>query len=34
MNAADGPMPQTRAHILLGRQVGIPFMVVYMNKVD
>ena len=34
MNAADGPMPQTREHILLGRQVGIPTMVVYMNKVD
>ncbi|PZX12310.1 translation elongation factor 1A (EF-1A/EF-Tu), partial [Palleronia aestuarii] len=30
----DGPMPQTREHILLGRQVGIPTMVVYMNKVD
>jgi elongation factor Tu len=34
VNAADGPMPQTREHILLGRQVGIPYMVVYMNKVD
>jgi elongation factor Tu len=34
VNAADGPMPQTREHILLGRQVGIPCMVVYMNKVD
>ena len=34
VNAADGPMPQTRAHILLGRQVGIPEMVVFMNKVD
>jgi len=34
VNAADGPMPQTREHILLGRQVGIPEMVVYMNKVD
>jgi len=34
VNAADGPMPQTREHILLGRQVGIPHMVVYMNKVD
>ena len=33
-SAADGPMPQTREHILLGRQVGIPYMVVYMNKVD
>jgi len=34
VNAADGPMPQTREHILLGRQVGIPHMVVYLNKVD
>jgi elongation factor Tu len=34
VNAADGPMPQTREHILLGRQVGIPYMVVFMNKVD
>ena len=34
VNAADGPMPQTREHILLGRQVGIPEMVVFMNKVD
>ena len=34
VNAADGPMPQTREHILLGRQVGIPALVVYMNKVD
>ncbi len=34
VHAADGPMPQTREHILLGRQVGIPYMVVYMNKVD
>ena len=34
VSAADGPMPQTREHILLGRQVGIPFMVVYLNKVD
>ncbi|PWE26514.1 elongation factor Tu, partial [Pararhodobacter marinus] len=32
--ASDGPMPQTREHILLGRQVGIPYIVVYMNKVD
>jgi len=32
--ASDGPMPQTREHILLGRQVGIPYMVVYLNKVD
>ena len=34
VNAADGPMPQTREHILLGRQVGIPAMVVFLNKVD
>ncbi|NQY04620.1 MAG: elongation factor Tu [Flavobacteriaceae bacterium] len=34
VSAADGPMPQTREHILLGRQVGIPRMVVFMNKVD
>jgi elongation factor Tu len=34
VNAADGPMPQTREHILLGRQVGIPYMVVYLNKID
>ena len=34
VNAADGPMPQTREHILLGRQVGIPSMVVFLNKVD
>ena len=34
VNAADGPMPQTREHILLARQVGVPAMVVYMNKVD
>ncbi len=33
-SAADGPMPQTREHILLGRQVGIPSIVVFMNKVD
>ena len=32
--ASDGPMPQTREHILFGRQVGIPYMVCYMNKVD
>ena len=32
--ATDGPMPQTREHILLGRQVGVPFMVVFMNKCD
>ena len=34
VNAADGPMPQTREHILLARQVGVPSIVVYMNKVD
>jgi len=34
VNAADGPMPQTREHILLARQVGVPALVVYMNKVD
>ena len=34
VNAADGPMPQTREHILLARQVGVPAMVVYLNKVD
>ncbi|MBC6442247.1 MAG: elongation factor Tu [Rhodobacteraceae bacterium] len=34
VSAADGPMPQTREHILLGRQVGIPAMVVFLNKVD
>ena len=34
VSAADGPMPQTREHILLARQVGVPAMVVYMNKVD
>jgi elongation factor Tu len=34
VNAADGPMPQTREHILLARQVGVPAIVVYMNKVD
>jgi len=33
-SAADGPMPQTREHILLARQVGVPAMVVYLNKVD
>ena len=32
--ATDGPMPQTREHILLGRQVGIPRIVVFLNKVD
>jgi len=34
VNAADGPMPQTREHILLARQVGVPAHVVYMTKVD
>ena len=34
VSAADGPMPQTREHILLARQVGVPFIVVYMNKAD
>ena len=34
VNAADGPMPQTKEHILLARQVGVPAMVVFMNKVD
>ena len=34
VSSADGPMPQTREHILLSRQVGVPFMVVFMNKVD
>src|SRR3569623_1672497 len=34
VSAADGPMPQTREHILLARQVGVPAQVVYMNKVD
>src|ERR1700710_2446827 len=34
VSAADGPMPQTREHILLARQVGVPTMVVFMNKVD
>ncbi|HJO13135.1 MAG TPA: elongation factor Tu, partial [Gammaproteobacteria bacterium] len=34
VSAADGPMPQTREHILLSRQVGVPYIVVYMNKVD
>ncbi|ENC7033529.1 TPA: GTP-binding protein, partial [Vibrio cholerae] len=32
--ATDGPMPQTREHILLGRQVGIPYIIVFMNKCD
>ena len=34
VNAADGPMPQTREHILLSRQVGVPYIVVYLNKAD
>src|SRR6202795_774566 len=34
VSAADGPMPQTREHILLARQVGVPKIVVYMNKID
>ncbi|MCK2158988.1 MULTISPECIES: elongation factor Tu [Exiguobacterium] len=34
VSATDGPMPQTREHILLSRQVGVPFIVVFMNKVD
>jgi elongation factor Tu len=34
VNAADGPMPQTREHILLARQVGVPAIVVYLNKID
>src|SRR5271169_3002339 len=34
VSAADGPMPQTREHILLARQVGVPYVVVYMNKCD
>jgi len=34
VSAADGPMPQTREHILLARQVGVPYIIVYMNKVD
>ena len=34
VSAADGPMPQTREHILLGRQVGVPYILVYMNKCD
>ena len=34
VNCADGPMPQTREHILLARQVGVPFIVVYLNKAD
>ena len=34
VSAADGPMPQTREHILLSRQVGVPYIVVYLNKAD
>ena len=34
VSSADGPMPQTREHILLARQVGVPYVVVFMNKVD
>ena len=34
VGANDGPMPQTREHILLARQVGVPFVIVYLNKVD
>nr|MBS0020801.1 elongation factor Tu [Gammaproteobacteria bacterium] len=34
VSAADGPMPQTREHILLARQVGVPYLIVYLNKVD
>src|SRR5947199_210018 len=34
VSASDGPMPQTREHILLARQVGVPSLVVFMNKVD
>ena len=34
VSAADGPMPQTREHILLYRQVGVPYIVVFMNKCD
>src|SRR5437016_8251988 len=34
VSAADGPMPQTREHILLARQVGVPFVVVFLNKTD
>src|SRR6202040_1936434 len=34
VSAADGPMPQTREHILLARQGGVPSLVVYMNKID
>ena len=34
VSAADGPMPQTKEHVLLGRQVGVPYIVVYLNKCD
>src|SRR5207245_4930008 len=34
VSAADGPMPQTREHILLARQVGVPYIVVFLNKCD
>ena len=34
VSAADGPMPQTREHILLAKQVGVPYILVYMNKMD
>ncbi len=34
VSAADGPMPQTREHILLAKQVGVPYLVVYLNKCD
>src|SRR5688500_20144488 len=34
VSAADGPMPQTREHIRLARQVGVPYIVVYLNKAD
>jgi len=34
VSAADGPMPQTREHVLLARQVGVPYIIVYLNKVD
>ena len=34
MSAADGPMPQTREHILLARQVGVPYIIVFLNKCD
>ena len=34
VSAADGPMPQTREHILLARQVGVPYIIVYLNKCD